>query len=224
MWVHSQTEYDRLLDQLDLVEFAATKSGYAAKMVNQELRNYENISQTIDEGIQQAKNQIDQSKENLVLAKTIRKNRMEYDVLAKIISAQPDRRKTTDKLDTLKTELAELENSRRLLQRKLDVRRNDFAVLMRSIRELQANLDDEVRVDGDDDAMAETVGNGDGEASGDQQRVANGLGAGDSPTSVKATTSGDELDNIIDDVEMVSADTSTSETEACGTTVSNGTP
>lgn len=145
----SQTGYDRLLCQLAQVEFAATKSSYASSMMQQELHNYEAISHAIDGGIEQAKRQIGQSKENLVLAKQIRKNRMEYDVLAKIISAQPDRKKTTDKLDILRTELNELQGSRQQLQSKFQVRQNDFAVLMRSIRELQAKLD--VRTDGDDD-------------------------------------------------------------------------
>lgn len=112
-------------------------------MMKQELRNYESISQTIDSGIDQAKAQITQSKENLVLAKKIRKNRMEYDALAKIITQQPDRKKTTEKLDSLKREQHELDCSNRQLQRKLEVRSNEFSVLMRSIKELQAKLDDE---------------------------------------------------------------------------------
>lgn len=112
-------------------------------MMKQELRNYESISQTIDTGIDQAKAQIEQSKENLVLAKKIRKNRMEYDALAKIITQQPDRKKTTEQLDTLKRELNELDGNNRQLQRKLEVRSNEFSVLMRSIKELQAKLDDE---------------------------------------------------------------------------------
>lgn len=111
--------------------------------MKQELRNYESISQTIDLGIDQAKAQIEQSKENLVLAKKIRKNRMEYDALAKIITQQPDRKKTTEKLDSLKCELNELDGNNRQLQRKLEMRSNEFSVLMRSIKELQSKLDDE---------------------------------------------------------------------------------
>lgn len=111
--------------------------------MKQELRNYESISQTIDTGIDQAKAQIEQSKENLVLAKKIRKNRMEYDALAKIITQQPDRKKTTEQLDSLKRELTELDNTNRQLQRKLEVRSNEFSVLMRSIKELQSKLEHE---------------------------------------------------------------------------------
>lgn len=139
----SQSGFDRVSAQLAQCEFAVTKSDFASKMMKQELRNYESISKTIDTGIDQAKAQIEQSKENLVLAKKIRKNRMEYDALAKIITQQPDRKKTTEQLDSLKRELNELDNSNRQLQRKLEIRSNEFSVLMRSIKELQAKLDDE---------------------------------------------------------------------------------
>lgn len=106
-----------------------------------ELKNYQAISKTIDSGIEHAKVQIEQSKHNLVLAKKIRKNRMEYDALAKIISEQPDRKETTKKLDILKKELDDLKETRGQLQSRLETRRNEFTVLMRSIRELQATLE-----------------------------------------------------------------------------------
>lgn len=138
---HRQAAYDRMLGQLAQCEFTVKKSDFARKMMKHELKNYEAISRTIDSGIEQAKVQIVQSKENLVLAKKIRKNRMEYDVLAKIISQQPDRKETTVKLDALKKELDELKGTRRKLQHKLEMRRNDFTVLMRSIKELQTKLD-----------------------------------------------------------------------------------
>lgn len=97
----------------------------------------------IDDGIEQAKVQIQQSKENLVIAKKIRKNRMEYDVLARIISQQPDRKETMAKLESLKAELDSLKDSRLKLDQKMEARRNDFMVLMRSIQELHRKLDGE---------------------------------------------------------------------------------
>lgn len=123
-------------------EFAVIKSEYSAKMMKQEKKNYEIVSSKIDSSIVQTKKQIDESKEKLVLAKKIRKNRMEYDVLAKIISQQPDRRKTTEKLELLKKDLSELGSTRRQLETKMEIRKNEFAVLMRSIKELQNKLDD----------------------------------------------------------------------------------
>jgi THO complex subunit 7 len=139
---------DRMLVQLAQCEFAMQKSDFAGKMMNQELKNYETISKTIEAGIEKAKSQIENQKQNLIVAKKIRKNRMEYDVLAKVINQQPDRKDTVAQLDELKRELKELEDRNVHLQRKLGVKQKEFTVLMRSIAELSKMSDDE---DGDED-------------------------------------------------------------------------
>lgn len=146
---NNQASHDRILAQLAQCEFAMTKSDYASEMMKEEFKNYERISQTIENSIVLAKKQIEQSKENLILAKKIRKNRMEYDVLAKVINQQPDRKKTVDQLEKLKKELNTLEDKRRSLQRKLEIRRKDFTVLMRSIHELQGKLNDDTDIETD---------------------------------------------------------------------------
>ncbi|XP_058821446.1 THO complex subunit 7 homolog [Topomyia yanbarensis] len=138
---NSQAIHDRLLAQLAQCEFAMKKSDFCAKMMQQELKNYATISDTIETGIETAKAQIIQSKQNLVLAKKIRKNRMEYDVLAKIINQQPDRKNTIRELDLLKQELDQLQDKKGSLERKLETKKKDFTVLMRSIVELQNKLD-----------------------------------------------------------------------------------
>lgn len=142
-----QAAYDRMLGQLAQCEYTMRKSHFCRRMIDDELENYKRISKAIDGGIEQAKIQIDQSKESLTVAKKIRKNKMEYDVLAKIIKQQPDRKETLTKLDALKKELEDLKESLRRLDGKLEGRRNDFTVLMRSIHELQKKLD----IGGDED-------------------------------------------------------------------------
>ncbi|GAB0087741.1 THO complex protein 7 [Sergentomyia squamirostris] len=145
--------YDRMLAQLAQCEFAVTKSDFASRMMEQELKNYESISQAIEKGIDVAKVQIEHSKENLVLAKKIRKNRMEYDVLSKVINQQPDRKKTLLQLDVVKEELNQLQDTRQELQRKLNNRRKEFLVLMRAIKELQGSLvEDEEEGENNDSA------------------------------------------------------------------------
>lgn len=139
-----------MLGQLAQCEFTVRKSAFCRKMMQDELQNYKEISKAIDSGIELAKVQIAQSKDNLVIAKKIRKNRMEYDVLAKVISQQPDRKDTTTQLESLKKELDNLKESRKELDQNLKSRRNDTMVLMRSIQELQKKLDGE-----DADAMDE---------------------------------------------------------------------
>lgn len=167
-----------MLAQLAQCEFTVLKSHYTSVMTKSELKKYEDISTTIDAGIEQAKTQIEQSKENLVLAKKIRKNRMEYDVLAKIINQQPDRKLTTEKLQILKQELNQLEDNRRQLERKLSIRRNEFTVLMRSIKELQTKLDDN-----GDSVQSEEEGEDEAAMSCDDELMASPKGLSLSPKS-----------------------------------------
>ena len=49
-----------------------------------ELQNYEVLYQGIEEGIIKTREDIQKSKEELVEARKIRRNRMEYDALAKV--------------------------------------------------------------------------------------------------------------------------------------------
>lgn len=131
-----------MLAQLAQCEFVMKKSQISSQMMKRELKNYEKISETIGSGIELVKQQIEQNKENLLIAKQIRKNRMEYDALAKIINQQPDRQQTIAKLNSLKEELNEFETKSGKLEKKLEKRRKDFTVLMRSIMELQGELSD----------------------------------------------------------------------------------
>lgn len=139
-------------------EFTVSKSDFSSQMMKQELTNYASISKTIESGIELAKTQIEQSKKSLVLAKKIRQNRVEYDVLAKIITQQPDRKQTVKQLDLLKKDLNELKNNRRQMQSKLETKRKNFTVLMRSIKELQNTLgsdsEDELEINTETDAMS----------------------------------------------------------------------
>ncbi|PNF20781.1 hypothetical protein B7P43_G13978 [Cryptotermes secundus] len=137
-----QVLHDRMLAQLAQCEFAVTKSRLSALMSAAELQNYENLSRQIESGIEAAKRNIESTKLDFQDAKTVRKNRIEYDVLAKVINEQPDRKEMDEKLSHLRKELASLEETREQLERKLDMRRKQFHVLVASIHQLQAMLDD----------------------------------------------------------------------------------
>lgn len=130
-----------MLGQLAQCEFTVRKSQHCRRMIDEELSNYKAISKSIDTAIEQTKHQIEQNKDNLAIAKQVRKNKMEYDVLAKVIKQQPDRKEMAAKLETLKKELEDLKNKRGKLDRKMENRRNDFMVLMRSINEITKKLE-----------------------------------------------------------------------------------
>lgn len=142
-----------MLAQIAQCEFVMKKSHFSSQMMKRELKNYEKISEMINTGIENIKGQIDQNKENLLIAKQIRRNRMEYDSLAKIINQQPDRQNTVAKLNALKEELEQLEGKSASLEKKLEKRQKDFTVLMRAVGELQKELSDSSSDEGEDEVM-----------------------------------------------------------------------
>lgn len=108
-WVNSSDAdnilHERMLSQLAQCEFAQKKSRFVSNMSQEELRNYESLSNQIEIEIEEAKKDIEKTKIGLEEAKRVRKNRIEYDVLAKVINEQPDRVQTNSKLNTLRNEL-----------------------------------------------------------------------------------------------------------------------
>lgn len=108
---YSQMTQDRMCAQLAQCEYAYAKSRLVASMSAAELENYENLSKQIELDIEKAKQVIEETKAEFREAKTVRKNRVEYEVLAKVINEQPDRKQTDEKLSQLRKELHSLEVS-----------------------------------------------------------------------------------------------------------------
>lgn len=119
------------------------------------------------------KDQIEQSKELLVTAKEIRRNKLEYSSLARLIKQEPDRQevknlfaclyfeislsiksfKVVKKHETLKEELLKMEQQYQKINKSLDNRRKDFACFMLLSQELlrdcnfeqnDAEIDDDI--------------------------------------------------------------------------------
>ena len=133
-----------------------TKSRLAADMNTAELENYStvhkkvrvvlcmNSSTTIDSkveaGIVSAREEIEETKAELVEAKRIRKNRMEYDALAKVIMNHSDRETSEARLEQVKAEQKQLEEKQVKLEDKLDIRKKQFHVLVSTIHQLQVTM------------------------------------------------------------------------------------
>ena len=151
-WVNSSdvdtTLHERMLSQLAQCEFAQRKSRLVSNMSQEELKSYEQLSKEIEIQIEEAKRDIEKTKAELQDAKRVRKNRIEYDVLAKVINEQPDRVETNLKLATLREELGKLKEKSEQLEHKLEMRRKQFHVLISSIHSLQGMLDE-----GDEEIM-----------------------------------------------------------------------
>merc|ERR1719237_1808137 len=80
---------------------------------------------------------------DLAEAKRVRKNRMEYDALAKVITTHPDRETSEARIEALSHERKQLEEKEVKLDQKLDIRKKQFHVLVSAIHQMQDLLDND---------------------------------------------------------------------------------
>ncbi|KAI5742656.1 hypothetical protein M8J77_009810 [Diaphorina citri] len=146
-----QVNVDRMLLQLTQCEHAFEKSRLQLVMSNCELENYERLARNIETAIQTARGDIEETKVELEQAKTVRKNKVEYEVLAKVINEQPDRKQTKTELEERRKQHALLEAQDQQLNKKLEMRSKQFHVLLASIHEIEVLLaEDDSSFDLDD--------------------------------------------------------------------------
>ncbi|XP_071455046.1 THO complex subunit 7 homolog [Hetaerina americana] len=138
----SQVTLDRMLAQLCQFECALARSRLVARAAQAEVNNYKLLSASVERGLADAREGITATLDEFARAKVVRRQRVRYDALASVISAQPDRRETAKRLAGLKAELRALEETREMLDCKLDVRRKQFHVLVATIHQLQSMLDE----------------------------------------------------------------------------------
>ncbi|CAH1784822.1 unnamed protein product [Owenia fusiformis] len=150
----SHTNYQRMLASLTQCEYAVEKSHAIYQMNTREQQNYEKLNKEIEENIKEAFDKIAECKSELHQAKRIRKNRQEYDALAKTIQKHPDRQKTLKELEALDKELAELKETKESLEQKLDIRRKQFHVLIAAIHEMQRIVEEDENKEEDEDMDA----------------------------------------------------------------------
>ncbi|EDW92683.2 THO complex protein 7 [Drosophila yakuba] len=133
--------YDRLMAQFAQCKLTALKNVQTLQMIAGERENYTKLVEQHEESIVLAKAEIESSKKELITAKQIRKNKMEYDLLASLIQDQPDRSETQRHIETIKREIDDLVQKKLRMERKFQKRRNDFTLLMYTIHELEQQLD-----------------------------------------------------------------------------------
>ena len=76
-------------------------------------------------------------------ARKVRRNRMEYDAMAKVINKNPDRSTQGNKIEDIKLEIEHLKETEATLEDKLESRRKQFHVLVQSIHNLQSLLSED---------------------------------------------------------------------------------
>lgn len=148
--------YDRMLMTLDQCEFSISKSQQMLAMNDTEMKNYEKLYSEIEVGIANAQKKIVENKLELQKAKSIRKNKQEYDALAKVIGTQPDRRGMLAQLECLEKEIRSLQQAQEALDSRLEHRRRQFHVLLSSVHQLGTILKEEETAESENPAMDTT--------------------------------------------------------------------
>ena len=133
--------YQRMLSTLTQCEHAVTKSFDVYSMNVKEQQHYKKLNKQIESKVQNGVEQIQKCKQELLAAKQIRRNRQEYDALAKVIQQNRDRQTTTQELEEIRNELALMKDTTEALEQKLELRRKQFHVLIAAIHEMQRILE-----------------------------------------------------------------------------------
>jgi len=147
--------YQKIIALLHQCEYSITKHHLAFLMNIKEQENYEKLYNHIKEKIIEARDEINTCKEELKQAKVVRKNKQEYDALAKIIEKHPDRKLTKDEISTLQVDIHELNEKKQSLIQKLEVRQKQFHVLIYSVQLLQQIINDDQSEDIENDSSTE---------------------------------------------------------------------
>lgn len=145
-----------LASQLALSEFAVLKSEISEQMIESELKNYKKISDNIEEKIEQVKEDIEKYKTQLVTAKEIRRNKLEYSSLARLIKEQPDRKEIIEKHESLKAELQKQIEEYQKVNKALENRSKNFACFMILVNELLR--EDDLKEETDSESMDDDEG------------------------------------------------------------------
>lgn len=139
-------------------------------MNQEEMSNYQQLYLKIEQGIQESQQKIIDFKNELLQAKAVRKNKQEYDALAKVIMEHPDRKKTLAQLSKLEQEIENLQQIKENLKKRLESRSKQFQVLISSAHELQKMLsqDDDPQLDSEINQIIEA-----GDDNGDEEDIDN---------------------------------------------------
>ena len=139
----SESAYNQILFTLSQCEFAMEKIQLTVDMYEREKQNYQVLSSEIERRREVAENEIVMYKDQLVDAREVRRNRQEYDALAKIINKYPNRKETTKEIGSLEHSLLDLSQNKERLSLKVEERKKEFCLLVHSVNELQALLQDD---------------------------------------------------------------------------------
>ena len=150
---NDEENVENLLEQtiasLSHAEFGLFRNQYILDMNKMEQENYEQLYKRINSEIERAQKKILESKVDLLEARKIRKNRQEYDIIARQILQFPNRAEMQGNIKNLEERVEQLKKSESEYDRKIDLRRKQFSVVLQSLSSLKMLIETDSKFDMD---------------------------------------------------------------------------
>lgn len=143
--------FQALIGSVNQCENAMEQSALVLAMNQEQLNQYSELFKKIKTDMENAKLRMEECKEELRTAKIIRKNRREYDNLAKIIAEHPERDVTLEKCQKLKCELQRIQELDKECDLKIALRKKQFHLFLFALNGLQKLIEE------DDESAASPV-------------------------------------------------------------------
>lgn len=149
-----QSVGNELMRELKLHDLEIKKMALGTQAAEAELQYYDYIREETQGSIAEIRSDIEKLRVDLELEMKIRKNRQEYEALAKTASNRSSSKISKRKLAEEQKDIHDLKNEGHKIQKKLEVKGRQFHLLMQSIadlkrgieeEELQGNIEQEVR-------------------------------------------------------------------------------
>jgi THO complex subunit 7 len=142
--------HEQCFASLSHAELGLFKNQFTLDMNKMEQEQYKQLYQRINSEIERAQAKIVQSKVDLLDARKIRKNRQEYDIIAKQILTFPSgRAEMATIIQSLEERVEQLKRSETEYDRKIDLRRKQFSVVLQSLSSLKMLIETDSKIDMD---------------------------------------------------------------------------
>eukprot|EP00128_Syssomonas_multiformis_P001554 Colp12_sorted_trinity150504_noHs@32387 len=154
-WCQEDETNDSNMETRILLGIAAAESGIQKARMNddmhyREAKTYEETFSKIEQSIKDTERDIERLTEELEREKIVRKNRQEYDALAKIIMEHPPRSETESRIVELEAELKQLGEQTVAIDDQMELRKKQFHYVMHALLDVQHTLNNEGKEENED--------------------------------------------------------------------------
>jgi len=130
----------RILLLLDEAELCMRRSYLTIGLNEKEHQVYEDIMKELEANIESTKGKILQVKEDLIRAKSIRKNRLDYEGIVDKMEEFPSRKESLERIEKVKNESKMLSEKKVELRHRLEQRKQEIQSLVTSAQNLFSSL------------------------------------------------------------------------------------